>query len=109
MRNLIPYLEPNNSFAPAMYVLVVTEGFTLMLFLKIVTVFIVVQFIEGTFVYPVAVGNSSNLHPLVVILGITVGGQLGGVLGMLLAIPLISVTKVTIEVLHAGLKSYSII
>jgi predicted PurR-regulated permease PerM len=68
-----------------------------------------VQFVEGTFVYPFAVGKSVNLHPLVVILGITIGGQFGGILGMVLIIPLISIVKVSLEVLHTYLKSYMII
>ena len=59
--------------------------------------------------YPIAVGKSVDLHPLIVIVGVTVGGQLGGVLGMLIAVPLISIVKVSFEVLYFYLKSYSII
>lgn len=106
--NLIPYLGPVIGFVPALLILVI-EGFTPGGFLMLAGVFVVVQFVEGTFVYPIAVGQSVNLHPLIVILGITVGGQVGGILGMLVAIPFISVSKVTLEVLHSNLKSYSII
>jgi predicted PurR-regulated permease PerM len=107
--NLIPYLGPIIGFMPAMFVLFVSVGFSVVMLVKIVVVFVLVQFLEGTFVYPIAVGSSVNLHPLVVILGITVGGQVGGIVGMLIAIPLISVVKVTVEVLYSNLKSYSII
>jgi predicted PurR-regulated permease PerM len=44
-----------------------------------------------------------------VIIGVTIGGQLGGVLGMLVAVPLISIVKVLFEVFHSYLRSYSII
>ncbi len=108
--NLIPYLGPVIGFLPALFVMLVTPGWlTLGNVLLVIGVFAAVQFLEGTFVYPIAVGKSVDLHPLIVIIGITVGGQLGGVLGMLLAIPLISVCKVAIEVLYSNLKSYSII
>ncbi|MBD3422111.1 MAG: AI-2E family transporter [Chitinivibrionales bacterium] len=108
--NLIPYLGPIIGFIPALFVVLVSpEGLTAWAFVKIIIVFAVVQFIEGTFIYPIAVGKSVDLHPLIVIIGITVGSQIGGIAGMLIAIPLISVIKVTLEVLYANLKSYSII
>lgn len=108
--NLIPYLGPVIGFLPALFVMLVTPGWlTVGHIALVIGVFAMVQFLEGTFVYPIAVGKSVDLHPLIVIIGITVGGQLGGVLGMLLAIPLISVCKVAIEVLYSNLKSYSII
>lgn len=108
--NLIPYLGPVIGFIPALLVLfMMPEGFSVVWLIKIVVVFGIVQFIEGTFVYPFAVGRSVNLHPLVVILGITIGGQFGGIVGMVLVIPLISILKVSLEVLHTYLKSYLII
>ena len=110
MGNLIPYLGPIIGFIPALFAVAISpEGFTIWGLVQVVAVFAIVQFLEGTFVYPIAVGSSVNLHPLLVILGITVGGRLGGVIGMLIAIPLISVVKVTVEVLYSSLKSYSII
>lgn len=108
--NLIPYLGPIIGFIPALLVVAMQpEGLTILPVFSIVIVFVFVQIIEGTFISPIAVGKSVNLHPLVVIIGVTVGGQLGGVLGMLIAVPLISIVKVTFEVLYSYLKSYSII
>lgn len=108
--NLIPYLGPIIGFMPAMFIMMVTPGWlSIYKILLVIGVFAMVQFIEGTFVYPIAVGKSVNLHPLVVIIGVTVGGQLGGILGMIIAIPMISIVKVSFEVLHSYLKSYSII
>lgn len=108
--NLIPYLGPIIGAMPALVVLLVTPGlFTVSKLLLVVAVFVVVQFIEGTFIYPIAVGKSVNLHPLIVILGVTVGGQVGGIIGMLIAVPLISVSKVTVEALYKYLRDYSIL
>lgn len=108
--NLIPYLGPIIGFIPAFLIVAMSpEGITFWSLASVVIVFALVQFIEGTFVYPIAVGQSVNLHPLIVIIGVTVGGQLGGILGMLVAIPIISIVKVSFEVLRTYLKSYSII
>jgi predicted PurR-regulated permease PerM len=52
-------------------------------------VFIVVlQQLEGNLIYPKVVGDSIGLPALFVLAAITVGGSLGGVLGMLVAVPL---------------------
>ena len=108
--NLIPYLGPIIGFMPAFLVLMVSPaGFSTIGLVKIIVVFVMVQFLEGTFVYPIAVGKSVNLHPLMVIIGITIGGMLGGVIGMVIVIPIICVMKVTIEVMYSYLKQYSII
>lgn len=108
--NLVPYFGPLIGFIPAFLSLLLSpEGLTGASIVKVIIVFVAVQFIEGTFIYPIAVGKSVNMHPLTVIIGITVGGQVGGILGMLLAIPVIAIAKVTVEVLHFYLKRYSIL
>lgn len=108
--NLVPYFGPLIGFIPAVLTLLMSpEGLTGAGIVKVIIVFVVVQFIEGTFVYPIAVGKSVNMHPLTVIIGITVGGQVGGIIGMLLAIPIIAIAKVTVETLHFYLKRYSIL
>ncbi|MBN1983842.1 MAG: AI-2E family transporter [Chitinivibrionales bacterium] len=108
--NLVPYFGPLIGFVPAIMALILSpQGLHALSIVSVIIVFVVVQFIEGTFVYPLAVGRSVDLHPLVIIIGVTVGGQLGGIVGMLLVIPIISIVKVTFSVLHSYLKSYSII
>lgn len=56
-----------------------------------VVVFLIVQQIEGNFIYPKVVGKSVGLSPLWTLLAITVGGNLFGVVGMLVGLPLASV------------------
>lgn len=108
--NLIPYLGPIIGFIPALLVTLLTPGmFTGGTILLIAVIFVVVQLTESAFVYPIAVGKNVDLHPLIVILGITIGGRIGGILGMLIAVPIISIVKVTVEVVTTYLKSYRII
>ena len=52
---------------------------------------ITIQQLDGKFVYPVVVGNSLGLSSLWILLAIIVGGNLFGVLGMVLGMPLVSV------------------
>jgi predicted PurR-regulated permease PerM len=110
LANFIPYFGSIISVCAALFVLFVTPGaFTVWSLLSVGIVFVCIQIIDGTLVYPTVVGRQVHLHPLVVILGVAVGGSMGGIVGMLIVIPLIGICKVTIEVLFTYLKSYSII
>ena len=51
---------------------------------------IVLQQIEGNLIYPRVVGMSIGLPGMWVLLSVTVGGSIGGILGMLIATPLCS-------------------
>ena len=56
-----------------------------------IIVFQVVQQIEGNFIYPRVVGKSVGLLPMWTLLAIIVGGNLFGIVGMLVGLPLASV------------------
>ena len=58
-----------------------------------VVMFLVVQQIEGNLIYPKVVGNSIGLSGMWVIVAISVGGDLFGIVGMLLMIPFASVIQ----------------
>ena len=56
-----------------------------------IVIFLVTQQIDGNLIYPRVVGNSIGLPGIWVLLAISVGGSLFGILGMLVFIPLTSV------------------
>jgi predicted PurR-regulated permease PerM len=56
--------------------------------------YVVIQQIEGNLLVPRILGGSLNLHPLLVLVAIVVGGSLAGILGMLLAAPVIATLRV---------------
>lgn len=56
-----------------------------------IVIFIVIQQIEGNFIYPHVVGNSVGLPSIWVLVAVTVGANLMGIVGMLIFIPLTSV------------------
>lgn len=51
---------------------------------------VVLQQMEGNLIYPRVVGNSLGLPALWVLVAVTVGGGIGGVIGMLVAVPIVS-------------------
>ncbi|MDO5811937.1 MAG: AI-2E family transporter [Bacillota bacterium] len=56
-----------------------------------VILFLVLQQIEGNFIYPHVVGNSVGLPSIWVFVAVVIGGNLMGILGMFLFIPLTSI------------------
>lgn len=56
-----------------------------------VVIFLILQQIEGNFIYPHVVGNSVGLPSIWVLAAVSVGGRLMGIAGMLIFIPLASV------------------
>lgn len=70
-----------------------------------VVLFLVLQQIEGNFIYPHVVGNSVGLPSIWVLASVSVGGTLMGVVGMLIFIPVASVTYALFrEIIYLLLK-----
>lgn len=63
----------------------------------IIIAFSVIQFIESYALEPFIVGEKVNINPVVTIVGVVLGGVIWGVMGMLLAIPLIGILKVIFD------------
>jgi predicted PurR-regulated permease PerM len=60
----------------------------------VIGMYLVIQQVEGNLLLPRVMGSSLNLHPLVVLFGIIVGGSLAGILGMVLAAPVLATLRV---------------
>ena len=68
--------------------------------IKVITFIIfvlILQQFEGNVIYPRVVGNSVGLPGMWVLMAVTVGGSLFGILGMFLAVPVIAVIKILID------------
>ncbi|HSK36684.1 MAG TPA: AI-2E family transporter [Actinomycetota bacterium] len=59
--------------------------------LVVVGVTVLVQQLEGNLLQPVVMGRSLDLHPVAVMLALSVGGILGGIVGAVLAGPVVAV------------------
>lgn len=94
--NVIPYFGPIIGAIPAVIIAATISGK-----LVIITIVIVfgLQFLEGNILSPFIVGKSLHMHPLVIMIALTAGGEIGGILGMILAVPILAVLKVGI--IHA--------
>lgn len=60
--------------------------------------FLILQQIEGNFIYPRVVGGKIGLPGIWVLVAVTIGGSVGGILGMLLGVPILSVVYSLVKV-----------
>ena len=56
-----------------------------------IIMFVVVQQFEGNVIYPHVVGNSVGLPAIWVLVAVTIGGNIAGIVGMIFSIPFCSV------------------
>jgi AI-2 transport protein TqsA len=56
-----------------------------------------IQFVVGNVVEPRIMGRSLDLHPVVVLLGLIFFGMIWGIVGMLLATPIVAMIKIVLE------------
>ncbi|MEG0156577.1 MAG: AI-2E family transporter, partial [Anaerovoracaceae bacterium] len=90
--NVIPYFGPVLGMIPAFLIGLLTEGFWHGAFA--ILVLLIVQQIDCNIIYPKVVGSSTGLHPLFVLLAVSLGGVYGGLVGMVIAVPIIGVLQI---------------
>ncbi|HIU26331.1 MAG TPA: AI-2E family transporter [Candidatus Copromorpha excrementigallinarum] len=90
--NIIPYFGPVIGMIPAFLMGLFTGGFWHGALAVIIL--LVVQQIDANIIYPKVVGTSTGLHPLMILLAVSVFGYFGGILGMLLAVPTAGVIQI---------------
>ncbi len=67
--------------------------------LLIIAIYVGIQILDGMFLAPVVLGRIVKLRPITVIVAILAGGSLGGLLGMILAVPVAGMIKGILELL----------
>ncbi len=91
--DMIPYFGAFIGSLPAL-ITALLESWKLALLTALAI--IIVQQIEGNILSPVIVGRTLQLHPLLIIFALLVGAELGGIIGLLIAVPLLAIAKVTL-------------
>lgn len=92
--NVIPYIGPYIGGIPAIIV-----GFTIspMTGIGCLISVLVCQSLESYFINPLVMSKTMKLHPVTIMLGLLIFGHFFGILGMILATPLISCLKVLVS------------
>ena len=107
LANVIPYLGPLIGIVCSSIVALATGG-GLAMVAKVIMMFLIVQLIDNVFIQPTVVAKSVELHPLVVLFVVMVGSQLMGIVGMLIAVPLTGIAKVSSQTIYEGVRQYQL-
>ncbi|CAM3730861.1 AI-2E family transporter [Alicyclobacillus pomorum] len=89
--DVVPYLGPFLGAAPA---LILAFTVSPLMALKVLIVNVLVQQCEGNLISPAIMGRTLHLHPMAIVAAILVGGEVGGMLGLICAVPVLAVAKV---------------
>lgn len=97
--NIIPYIGPFIGAGPAILLAFTVSPF---MAFKVLIVNGIVQQLEGNLVGPYLIGRTLKLHPMLIIFALLLGGEIFGLTGLILAIPVVAVGKVVLQhlVLH---------
>jgi predicted PurR-regulated permease PerM len=91
--SLVPFLGPAIGYGAA-FLLSMTEFSVLGAAWRIALVFVAGEVLEGYVLLPKILGDSLGIHPLVVIVSLTVFGAALGMFGLLLALPLTATVQI---------------
>jgi predicted PurR-regulated permease PerM len=106
---LVPNIGPLIALIPAALFALFSQSATLPFLsgvtfaIVVIVVWILIQNIEAVFIVPRVMGDTLNLHPVVVLIGVIVGANVAGILGVLLAAPVIASIRVFAQYFYGKL------
>ena len=92
---IIPIVGPILGAIPALLVAAVTGGVELVLL--VAGVYVVIQVVEGNVLVPLVMKRTIGVPPFLVVTSLIVGAAAGGLIGALLAVPLVAAMVVILE------------
>jgi predicted PurR-regulated permease PerM len=91
---VIPYFGAFiGGIAPVLFALTDSPGKAL----AVLAVYVLVQQIEGNIIIPLVMSRTTRLHPALIAIGVVVVGQLFGIVGLFVAVPIISAAVILTE------------
>ncbi|MBQ6151853.1 MAG: AI-2E family transporter [Mogibacterium sp.] len=93
--NLVPYVGPVVGFGSLIIVCLAEGSFMHLLIGGIILA--AVMFIDGNIINPRMLSSNVEVHPVLVIIALLAGGKIGGVVGMLVAVPVAALLKLQFE------------
>jgi len=87
----IPIIGPIIGAAPAVFFAYLISP---ALAVKVIVFYVIIHQMENHILVPNVMGHTIDLHPVTVIISLLVGGELLGIAGMILAVPVVALLKV---------------
>ena len=93
--NLIPYVGPVIGFG-SLVIICLSEGSLMHLVLGGIVLALVMA-IDGNIINPKLLSNNVEIHPVLVVVALLAGGNIGGLVGMLVAVPCAALLKLQFD------------
>lgn len=100
--NVIPYFGP---FIGAIPAVIVAATLSNKMIIYVIIIIFTLQFLEGNILSPMIVGKSLQMHPLVIMFAILVGGEVGGLMGLILAVPILAIIRTIVIQVRAIMRN----
>ena len=101
--NIIPYIGPYIGSVPAIIVGFSQGSAIGVLVLIVITI---TQLLEGNILHPLIMSKSMKLHPVTIIVSLLIFGNLFGIIGMVIATPVVSLLKIFAKFIFKKLKLF---
>lgn len=101
--NILPYIGPIIGFIPAFGIALLSKDPNVSMW-GMVIIYTIANLIDMILVFPLLVSKIVNLHPIVVVVSIIIGSQLGGIVGMIVIIPFIAFFKILFKEIYKDLS-----
>lgn len=86
--DIIPYIGPFLGFLPAVFFAYLISPLKA---IWVAALFVFIQWAENNILAPKVIGETTGIHPLIILISIIIGGGVFGVLGMILAVPVVAI------------------
>lgn len=94
---MVPYLDVIVGLLLSIIVLV-SQGGTISLLLAVLVVIACVQAIDGMLITPRVIGERAGIHPVIVIASVISFGDWFGILGVIIAVPMVAMTSAALQI-----------
>ena len=98
----VPIIGPVVGAIPILIVILITKPLPVALW--VLVLFTLMHFLESKFLMPAVLGQQLDLHPVLIIVALLIGAQVGGLLGVFLASPVLAVVKVLVAERRRGMS-----
>lgn len=105
LMNVIPYVGPFIGVIPALIINLANTGGS-SITVSILIIYALAQVLDIILIIPFVVAKIIDLHPVTVVLLVIFGAHIGGILGMIICIPVYSVMKVSISTIYRHLIDF---
>ena len=105
--NIIPYFGPTIGYLIVILFAIFETGDLSLVYAAFLCQ-MTTQLIDNIILQPLIFSKSSDMHPLSILFIVLIGAEIGGVLGMLFAIPLAATLNLTIKEIRWSLRNYHI-